>query len=481
MLDTRNRAPYRELAEECRRLAASAPSSQTKNRYSLMAQDYMWLADLKEKAHAGAPTAVEENAAWAPGMTGHFPGPWRVVEIPHGFAVDDASGQQLAVFYGLAEPDIARQTDFLTLDEARQMAVDFAKLPKQLEQTWGRSVVATPPKDDRVAKLGTQRSPEGALEAWSLPGVARLPAAAGMHLAEIPTVVPKSSSFERQGWMSTPLLPRSSGRRSNQTEFLIAIGVAIAVAALPAGYFVVRNSARPVGVTAAPQATTDIPPVESLRLQEAQAPAAAGSNVESLVEPEVRAPAAAGSNVESLAPSVQQTAPSATKPTESEIETKPTPMLPEKRSLAPGRDASTCFPSASAVRESVPGAWPSWTFKAPGHEGTRCWYAAAQAPAAAGINVENPVEPVVRTPSGQQTAPSATKPTRSEIEAKPPSMLPEKRSFAAGGDASTCLSSASAVRESNPGAWPSWTLRAPGHEGTRCWYSSTRGGAHEHR
>jgi len=31
-------------------------------------------------------------------MTSRFPAPWRIVEIPNGFAVDDASGQQLGVF-----------------------------------------------------------------------------------------------------------------------------------------------------------------------------------------------------------------------------------------------------------------------------------------------------------------------------------------------------------------------------------------------
>jgi hypothetical protein len=46
-------------------------------------------------------------------------------------------------------------------------------------------------------------------------------------------------------------------------------------------------------------------------------------------------------------------------------------------------------------------------------------------------------------------------------------------------DASTCLPSAAAVRQENPNAWPSWTLRAPGHEGTRCWYASTRAKAHD--
>jgi hypothetical protein len=364
MLDTRNRAPYRELAEECRRLATTAPSSQVKNRYLLMAQDYMWLADLKEQAHAGRPTAVEENTAWATTMTGRFPGPWRIVEIPHGFAVDDASGQQLAAFYGLAEPDAPRQTDFLTFDEARQMAVDFAKLPKRLEQTPSLSEVATSLEDDRLAKLETTRSPDGASEAWRLPRVARSPALARMPLAERPTAVPKSASFEPDEWTSTPLLPRLRDRRANRKKFLTATAVAIAVAALPAGYFVVRNSDRPVDVTAVPQATPDIPPVESLPLREAQAPAA--TNVESPVEPEVQAP------------SLQQAAPLDTKPTESRIDAKPPPVLPDKASFAAGREASTCFPSASAVRESIPGAWPSWTLRAPGHEGTRCWYASTR-------------------------------------------------------------------------------------------------------
>jgi hypothetical protein len=361
MLDTQNRAkPYRKLAEECRRLATSTPSTQIKNRYLLMAQDYLGLADLKEQAHAhDTPTPVEENAAWPATITGRFPGPWRIVEIPHGFAVDDATGQQLAVFYGLAEPKTAKQTDFLTFDEARQMAVDFAKLPDLLEQTSGRSEVAT-----SLAKLETNRSPEGARR---LPRVAQLPAVAGFPFAEMPTTVPKSLSFKPDEWLSTPLLTRPSDLLSNRTKFLIAI----AVAALPAGYFIVKNSDRPVDVAAVPQAGTDAPPVEFLPLREAQAPAAAavGTKVESQVEPEVQAP------------SLQRTAPLDIKPTESGIEAKPPPMLPEKGSFAADRDASTCFPSASAVRENRPGAWPSWTLRAPGHEGTRCWYAATRATA----------------------------------------------------------------------------------------------------
>jgi hypothetical protein len=169
MLDTRNRAkPYRDLAEACRRLATNTPSSQMKNRYLLLAQDYMRLADLKERAHAyRTPATVEENAARAATMTDRFPAPWRIVEIPRGFAVDDATGQQLAVFFGLADPNTARDTDFLMIDEARQMAVDFAKLPELLEQTSGRSEVATSPEDDRLAKLETNRMRASAIFSWT--------------------------------------------------------------------------------------------------------------------------------------------------------------------------------------------------------------------------------------------------------------------------------------------------------------------------
>jgi hypothetical protein len=46
--------------------------------------------------------------------------------------------------------------------------------------------------------------------------------------------------------------------------------------------------------------------------------------------------------------------------------------------------------------------------------------------------------------------------------------------------ASSCLPSASALRQEYPEAWPSWTLRASGHEGVKCWYPTARMRAHEH-
>ena len=36
--------------------------------------------------------------------------------------------------------------------------------------------------------------------------------------------------------------------------------------------------------------------------------------------------------------------------------------------------ATPCLPSASAVRQDYPGAWPYWTLRAEGHEGVKCWY-----------------------------------------------------------------------------------------------------------
>jgi len=75
--------------------------------------------------------------------TSRFPEPWRIVEIGNGFAVDDAAGRQLGVFYGRTDPNTAGHTGFLTIDEARQMAVDFAMLPKLLKRTSHRGARPT--------------------------------------------------------------------------------------------------------------------------------------------------------------------------------------------------------------------------------------------------------------------------------------------------------------------------------------------------
>jgi hypothetical protein len=67
-------------------------------------------------------------------MTNRFPAPWRIVEMPTGFAVEDATGQQLGVFYGRCDPNIAGHTGYLTIDEARELAINFAKLPELFQR-----------------------------------------------------------------------------------------------------------------------------------------------------------------------------------------------------------------------------------------------------------------------------------------------------------------------------------------------------------
>ena len=61
--------------------------------------------------------------------TRRFPPPWTVEQILGGYKVKDANGQSLAYVYGRetqADADIAR---VLTMDEARRIASNIAKLP----------------------------------------------------------------------------------------------------------------------------------------------------------------------------------------------------------------------------------------------------------------------------------------------------------------------------------------------------------------
>jgi hypothetical protein len=41
-------------------------------------------------------------------------------------------------------------------------------------------------------------------------------------------------------------------------------------------------------------------------------------------------------------------------------------------------------------------------------------------------------------------------------------------------EAAQCLSSAAAVRQEYPGAWPSWTMHAANHKGEKCWFPASR-------
>lgn len=61
-----------------------------------------------------------------------FPPHWTIERLPGGFKVVDANGQSLAYFYARDNDHDANIAKVLTMDEARQMASNFAKLPNLL-------------------------------------------------------------------------------------------------------------------------------------------------------------------------------------------------------------------------------------------------------------------------------------------------------------------------------------------------------------
>jgi hypothetical protein len=89
------------------------------------------------------------------------------------------------------------------------------------------------------------------------------------------------------------------------------------------------------------------------------------------------------------------------------------------------------------------------------------------------------VQPTVRS----DTKPTVAKPPWTPSERGPSQTLSErgKQLSAGGGHDGSCLPSASAVLQHHPGGWPSWTMRAPAHEGTLCWYVAARPRTSNHR
>jgi hypothetical protein len=61
-----------------------------------------------------------------------FPPPWKIGRIVGGYVVKDANGQSLAYVYGRESRADADKAQLLTLDEARRVATNIAKLPSFL-------------------------------------------------------------------------------------------------------------------------------------------------------------------------------------------------------------------------------------------------------------------------------------------------------------------------------------------------------------
>ena len=218
------------------------------------------------------------------------------------------------------------------------------------------------------------------------------------------------SSLTKRG-TSSPLLGRPSNSLSSLTKFLISGAIMTPLV----GYLVFASARQRMNVPTAPQSTIDTSPIASF---EQVLPSSGGAGAEpelqtTSLQPAVRL------NIKPSDSEINATSPQTVAGTDKGAtsadavpgvqDAKP-PIERGGQFVVASVPASSCFPSASAVRQDQPGAWPSWTLRAPGHEGTKCWYAATRATARDHQRAMLPTAPAIGSPRPQNGEYGSTEP-----------------------------------------------------------------------
>jgi hypothetical protein len=220
-------------------------------------------------------------------------------------------------------------------------------------------------------------------------------------------------SFTKRGTSSLLLGPPSNSL-SRLTKFLIAVAMTPLV-----GYLVFASARQQMDVPTAPQSTIDYSPIASLPFEQV-VPSSGGAN--DGAEPELRTTSlqpAVGLNIKPSDSEIDATSPQTVAGTDKGAtsadavpgvqDAKP-PIERGGQFVVASVPASSCFSSASAVRQDQPGAWPSWTLRAPGHEGTKCWYAPTRATARDDQRAMLPTAPAVGSPRPRNGEYGSTEP-----------------------------------------------------------------------